>query len=253
MGRLSPSEQRLVAHVSLCGRPARAAVAGQLWPDVRETQAKHCLRSVLWRLQKAVPGLLDTSNCAIKLAPGVTVDVWELDEWAQRILDPLSDDSLVIPAVALYGELLPGWYDDWVLMERERMRILRLHALERLADKLARAGRFSEAIQAANAAVQAEPMRESAHRILIGVHMADGNVVEALREYENFRAMLGAELGVAPTQLMEELVQPIRRGQRRAAYVESSPRRNGQSVLQDSPWTHRLNADRRRTAPTRRR
>lgn len=211
VGSLSPGEQRLIAWVSLSGRPARAAVAGQLWPDVPESQAKHCLRSVLWRLQKAVPGLLDTSNGAIKLAPDIAVDVWEFDQWAQRILDPLCDvHHMVTPAVALHGELLPGWYDDWVLLERERVRILRMHALERLADKLARAGRFGEAVQAANAAVQAEPMRESAHRILIRVHMAEGNMVDALRQYENFRAMLVAELGVAPTQLMEDLVRPIR-------------------------------------------
>jgi len=182
-----------------------------LWPDVQENQAKHCLRSVLWRLQKVAPGLVEASNGAVRLANGVSVDVRELDHWARHVLDPLGDiDHVAMPAAALNGELLPGWYDDWVLFERERLRKLRMYALERLAEKLTSAGRFGEAVQAVDAAIQAEPMRESAHRILMGVYLAEGNVVDALREYEAFSGMLAAELGVGPTQLMEQLVGSIR-------------------------------------------
>jgi DNA-binding SARP family transcriptional activator len=66
--------------------------------------------------------------------------------------------------------LFPGWYDDWVLLERERLRRLRLHALEVLADKLVREGRYGEAVQATYAAVRTEPLRESAHRAVVRVH-----------------------------------------------------------------------------------
>jgi DNA-binding SARP family transcriptional activator len=104
------------------------------------------------------------------------------------------------------GELLPGWDDDWVLLERERLRQLRLHALEVLADKLARAGRQREAVQAACAAVRAEPLRESAHRTLVRVHLAGGDVAEAVRAYRDFRDVLARELGVAPSEQMEVLM-----------------------------------------------
>jgi DNA-binding SARP family transcriptional activator len=211
VGSFSPSEQRLVARVSLSGRPGRAAVAGQLWPDIPESHAKHCLRSVLWRLQKAAPGLVDVSNGALQLSHGVAVDVREFECWARKILHPDVDiDSLDTPPTALHGELLPGWYDDWVLAERERVQKLRMHALEQLAEKLASVSRFGEAVEAASAAVQAEPMRESSRRILIRVYRTQGNVVDALQEYETFRAMLATELDVMPTPLMEELVRPIR-------------------------------------------
>ncbi len=199
--------QRLIAHLSLCGRPTRAAVAGELWPDVPEDHAHGSLRSALWRVQKIVPGLVDVSGGALGLATGVRVDVWEFREWAQRTLDPTADvDGAMAPESALAGELLPGWYDDWVLLERERLRQLRLHALEMLADKLAGAGRHSEAVQAACAAVRAEPLRESAHRALVRVHLAEGNVAEAVRAYRGFRDLLGYELGVAPTEHMEALM-----------------------------------------------
>jgi DNA-binding SARP family transcriptional activator len=202
--------QRLIAHLSLCGRTARAAVAGQLWPEVPEDHAHGSLRSALWRVHKAVPGLVDVSGGALGLASGVRVDVREFTYWAQRVLDPnaVVHDAMA-PGLALRGELLPGWYDDWVLLERERLRQLRLHALEALADRLAGAGRYGEAVQAAYAAVGIEPLRESAHRAVVRVHLAEGNIAEAVRAYGDLRDMLADELGVAPTTQMEELISPV--------------------------------------------
>jgi DNA-binding SARP family transcriptional activator len=203
--------QRLIAHLSLSGRPGRAAIAGQLWPNVPERLAQARLRSALWRLQKAVPGLVHVSGGALRLADSVRVDVRELGDWAKRVMDPHAEpDGVVTLPVALHAELLPGWYEDWVLYERERLRQLRMRALEILAEKLARAGRYGEAIEAAQAAVYVEPLRESAQRVLVAAHFAEGNAVEALRAYESFRSALADELSVVPTGLMEELVLHIR-------------------------------------------
>jgi DNA-binding SARP family transcriptional activator len=199
--------QRLIAHLGLCDHPARGAVAGQLWPDVPEDHAQGSLRSALWRVQKVVPGLVKVSSGALGLAAGVRVDVREFTDWARQVMDPLAGvDAGSTPDVALRGELLPGWYDDWVLLERERFRQLRMHALEALADKLAAVGRCGEAVQAAYAAVRAEPLRESAHRAVVRVHLAEGNIAEAVRAYTAFRDLLGAELGVEPTAQMTQLI-----------------------------------------------
>ena len=81
-----------------------------------------------------------------------------------------------------------------------------MHALEMLADKLARAGRYSEAVQAAYAAVDTEPLRESAHRAVVQVHLAEGNTAEAVRAYEAFRDLLDRELNVAPSAKMDALL-----------------------------------------------
>jgi DNA-binding SARP family transcriptional activator len=204
--------QRLVAHLGLARHPARAAVAGQLWPDVPEEQAHGSLRSALWRLRKAAPGLVSMSGGALALAPDVRVDVRETALWAQRVLDPRGAIPDAVPGdVELREELLPGWYDDWVVLERERLRQLRMYALEALADKLARVGRYGEAVQAAHCAVQVEPLRETAHRTLVRIHLAEGNAAEALRVYESFRAVLTAEMGVSPTPRMEALLAGVRR------------------------------------------
>jgi DNA-binding SARP family transcriptional activator len=199
--------QRLVAHLCLSGRPPRAALAGQLGPDASEGHAHGSLRSALWRLQKAVPGLVLASGDHLVLADRVQVDVHELGRWAERVRDPCVPlEEVEVPSAGLRGELLPGWYDDWVLLERERLRQVRMHALERFAARLAGAGRYGDALDAAYAAVRAEPLRESAHRTVVRVHLAEGNVAEALRAYEHFRVLLADELDVLPSGHMERLV-----------------------------------------------
>jgi DNA-binding SARP family transcriptional activator len=204
--------QRLVAYLSLCRRPARTAIAGQLWPEVPEGNAHRSLRSALWRLQKIAPGVVQVSGGTLSLARSVRVDVRELTVWAQRMLEPRSEvDAGTVPDVGLRGELLPGWYDDWVLLERERLRQLRMHALEALAEKLAAAGRYGEAAQAAYAAVVVEPLRESAHRAVVRVHLVEGNLAEAVRAYDAFRTMLAEELGVAPSSQMDRLISDLPR------------------------------------------
>ncbi|MGY1690619.1 AfsR/SARP family transcriptional regulator [Geodermatophilus sp. SYSU D01105] len=201
--------QRLVAHLCLSARPQRAAIAGILWPDVPEGHAQGSLRSALWRLQKVAPGLVETSGGSLSLAHGVRVDVRELDDWARQVQDPRSCGEMDLPDVGLSGELLPGWYDDWVLLERERLRQVRMHALEAVARRLADVGRYGDALQAGYAAMRAEPLRESAHRIVIRLHLAEGNVCEALRAYEQFRQLLADELGIQPSEHMARLVRDL--------------------------------------------
>jgi len=200
--------QRLVGLVSLSLRPSRIAVAGQLWPDLSEDHAQASLRSTLWRLHKVVPGLVEVTGGRLSLAAGVRVDVRELREWSQCVLDRDADTAdVTVPDAALRGELLPGWYDEWILLEREQLRQLRIRTLEALGEKLLRAGRHCEALDVAYAAICAEPLREAAHRLVVQVHLFERNAVEALRAYDLYREMLRDELGVPPTPEMTRLVE----------------------------------------------
>ena len=107
------------------------------------------------------------------------------------------------------GTLLPGWYDDWALEEREQLHQLRLRALEALADRLLDHGELDAALQAAMGAVQLEPLRESAHRALIRVHLKDGNHVEAVRVYRAFKERLSDELGISVSHQIVDLIRPL--------------------------------------------
>ena len=105
------------------------------------------------------------------------------------------------------GDLLPDWDDEWVLLERERFRQIRLHALERSCELLMASGRLTEAIDAGLAALAAEPLRESAHRVLIRAHLAEGNRFEALRQFERYRDLMRSELGLAPSVEIADLIR----------------------------------------------
>jgi DNA-binding SARP family transcriptional activator len=208
------ASQRLLAFLALHGRMvSRAAVAGTLWPDASESRAYSNLRSALSRLERMARKALAASKLELGLAEGVTVDVRHARALARRLLDPAvtpdRSEMGTVAVAALSANLLPDWYDDWVLTEAEDWRQLRLHALEALAGRLIAAGRWGEALGAAGAAVRAEPLRESAHAAVIQVHLAEGNQSEAVREFASYRALLHAELGLEPTPRLRQLVQNL--------------------------------------------
>ena len=205
------SSQRVLAFLSVQERPAlRAFVAGSLWLDTPEERANANLRSALWRLNRLGPRLVDGSNGNLRLTSGLRVDFQEVSSLARSVLDHrASVEDLSFAEVSLSGNLLPQWYDDWVVVERERFRQLRLHALESLSEQLTAMGRLGQAVEAALAAVASEPLRESAHRVLIKAYLAEGNRGEALLHFRGFRDLLSHELGVEPSPRMAELVREL--------------------------------------------
>jgi DNA-binding SARP family transcriptional activator len=84
-----------------------------------------------------------------------------------------------------------------------------MHALEAVAARLTAADRFAEAAEAALAAVRAEPLRETARAALIRVHMAEGNRPDAMGEFERYRVLLRAELGIEPTSRLRNLLSDL--------------------------------------------
>jgi DNA-binding SARP family transcriptional activator len=208
---LPMSAQRLVAFLALTDRLAlRGYVAGTLWPEASEEHAAASLRSVLWRLHQLAPDLVNSTRSHVALASAVLVDVRVMARLAARLFDP---DAECYPSdfdlELLSGDLLPDWYDEWVIIERERVRQLRLHGLEAMCRRLTIAQRYGEAIQAAMSAVAEEPLRETAHLALIQVHLAEGNVAEAIRHYSAYRRTLFDELGVDPSPVLEDVLHHL--------------------------------------------
>jgi SARP family transcriptional regulator, regulator of embCAB operon len=140
----------------------------------------------------------------------VTVDIRSSQGLARSLLEPevaSAVSTLGAGAISVLSrDLLPDWYDDWVVPEAEEWRQLRLHALESLSDLLTIEGRYAHAMSAALAALRVEPLRESANAAVIRVHLAEGNQANAVREFRCYRALLQRELGVEPTPSLFELV-----------------------------------------------
>ncbi len=197
-----PGSRRLLAYLALHpGGVDRRVAAGVLWPDVEDGRAAGNLRSALWRLQQVGCPLLVAEQSWLGLRGDVDVDLTRLEAWATRVLAhaPAPGDLGVDPGPIADLELLPGWYDDWVLTVRERLQLRLLHALEELSRLLRRAGRPAAAVEAMHVAVLAEPLRESGQRALIEAHQAAGDWIAARRQYDAFRSILRREIGVEPS------------------------------------------------------
>jgi DNA-binding SARP family transcriptional activator len=206
--QLPVGAQRLIALLALRGVVRRQVLAGILWPEKNEVRAAANLRSSLWRVGQASRQLVECTDSCLRLAPSVGVDLPEMTARARRLLDreQLRGEA-DLDAGPFLWDLLPDWYDDWVLLERERVRQVRMHALEALCQRLTAMGRFSEAIDAGLAAVAAEPLRESAHLALMRAYDAEGNRCEVMREYRQLCVLLRDELGVAPSPRVEGFVR----------------------------------------------
>ena len=208
--RLPMSAQRVLAFLALHGRPLqRSYVAGSLWLDLPEERAQASLRSALWRINRRCHGLVAVSALQLALGGNVQVDLRAAAALGRRVLDDASLDPLAVDTSLLLGDLLPDWYEDWLLVERESHRQVRLHALETLCRRLTRAENLDRALEVGLAAVAAEPLRESAQRAVVSVHLAEGNLSEAIRQYRVFRQLLSTELGIGPSERMELLVREL--------------------------------------------
>jgi DNA-binding SARP family transcriptional activator len=202
--------QRVLVFLAMNGRPLqRPYVAGTLWSTANEGHAHASLRSSLWRIRTLDPQLVETTPHAVGLRPDVRIDVRERMSDARRLAER-TPDELVALANDFEAELLSDWYDDWLMDWRERWRQIRLHALEAIARALVAVGCFGDAIDAGLAAVRAEPLRETPHRLVIQTHLAEGNDEEAARHFRRYSLLIKRELGIEPSPRVARLVSAPR-------------------------------------------
>jgi DNA-binding SARP family transcriptional activator len=211
---ISANSKRLLAFLAVRDRMlTRYQVAGTLWPESSDEHAGASLRSAVSRLDGPARQAVRVTAHDLSLDEGVVVDVHYAQALARRLIErdgPRFDGDIDTPAVsALSDDLLPGWYEDWAVIAAEDWRQLRLHALEAVAARLTAADRLAEAAEAALAAVRAEPLRETARAALIRVHLAEGNQPDAIGEFERYRVLLRAELGIEPTSRLSELLSGL--------------------------------------------
>jgi DNA-binding SARP family transcriptional activator len=211
--------QRVLALLAIeRSRISRSYLAGTLWPDGPEERASASLRSALWMLPHGLPGIVIASGQHLELSPHVRVDYHAAMDLGSRLVggDTLPDQHFPDERL-LWHDLLTEWSEDWLLVEQERFRQMRLHGLEMICARLVADGMAGRAIQTALRTIAAEPLRESSHRALVRAHLAEGNLGEALRQCRLFERLLRDELGIDPSpefQRMTERLLPDAGGRR---------------------------------------
>lgn len=207
---LPMATQRVLAYLALKGRAHRSRLADDLWPQCSHDRRSSNLRTALWRGRQTAPWLFIARGPRVELSEHIAVDILA---HRQPPADNAAGRAVHLSARELISdfaqELLPNWNDDWLVDERaqwnhERLHLLELYAAHWLSDR-----ELFAALLSASTAVSIDPLRESAHRIVMEVHAAEGNHAAALRQYERYRAAVGLEHEVPPSPHMSRLLREL--------------------------------------------
>lgn len=217
----SQPAQLLFAHLILHAGTLipREELAGCFWPDSTAANARSNLRHALWRLRQALePDVAEGAPEAYIRCEGPAVgfnaaapyrfDVDLLD----RDRPAWSLDDLLAAAEAYQGELLPGFYDPWVVLERERLAAVFERRMEQLLNELTLAGQWEEVLTWAEHWIAQGSSPEPAYRAIMRAHAARGDAAQVAVTYRRCREALLGELGVEPSPLTQHLAGELAAG-----------------------------------------
>jgi DNA-binding SARP family transcriptional activator len=210
----SRPQKKLLTYLALNAGLAvpRAKLAGILWLDAPERTARKNLRHHLWRLRQAIGEeyLLTTSDtAAFNSATTYRLDVEVLER------SPLDSDlEALIEAISVYrGELLPGFYDDWILLERERLLAAFERRMQTLIDRLTAEKRWPDLIVWAEHWITHAFAPEPAYRALMIGFAALGDRASVVKHYQRCQKALQEELGVEPSAETQALFERLTSGE----------------------------------------
>jgi DNA-binding SARP family transcriptional activator len=195
--------------------PTRDLLAGRFWPETTETQARRRLSHALWQIQSVLGeagGISDhieatATTIRFVAGPNTWIDVDEFDGALQSVkaegaidLDPRPDTlERLVAAVKLYtGDFLAGFYDDWILLEQERLRQALFSVLSHVVRLNKSWGDFDQALLYAKRQALLDPLHEEAHREVMRLCYLLGRSNEALQQYERCASILATEIGATP-------------------------------------------------------
>lgn len=223
--------QNLFAYLVLNANKAhrRERLSGLLWPDSAEENARSNLRHELWRLRKS----LDSGGESYFIANDLTIAFNPHSEFSLDVnrleSKPIEGSTAVdlIDALSTYrGELLPGFYDEWVFLERERLKSIFEAKVARLLEILQAEGRWVEVVDWANRWIALGGWPEPAYRALITAYASTGDMSKAVATYERYSQVLQKDLGMKPAEQTQALYKRLKSGWKTEALAPAQQQAN---------------------------
>lgn len=210
--------QALLLYVSCHRRPlGRDQLAELLWPERSQEQGRANLRVAIHRLRQHLDPYLLITRQTVALDPKapITLDV-------ARFEAHVAAGELAAATALYHGPFLAGFYLDespayeqWALLERERLHVVALTAYQQLITQQSHDGQLDAAIASAQRLLQLDPYHEPIHRQLMRLLAQAGQRNAALAQYETCRHLLATELAVPPDEMTTALAEQIRTGELR--------------------------------------
>ena len=193
-----------------------------MWPEDREASARANLRQLLWQIKKALGVeliLADKINVGVNPETPFTLDADQLAKSQEG--SPALDKRL--EALSLYaGELLPGFYDEWIIPERERLGRIYDQQMSQATQDLEKEKRWRDVLVWGEKWIANRRGTEVGYRALIRAYAALGDTASAVAVYQRCAADLKSELGVSPSQETQSLLTQVTQ----SAQVEKSPEKS---------------------------
>lgn len=203
----------------------REKLAGTFWPDSPEETARENLRHALWRMRKALPAKSKTEYLVVddlSIAFNASAEYW-LDASALANVDEdASSDELMTVLASYRGELLPGFYDDWVVLEREHLSSIFEHHMARLVSLFQNEKRWLDVLDWAERWIKLGQKPEPAYRALMSAHAAKGDMSKVAATYERCIKSL-KEFDVEPSEQTQRLFKDLKDGKQTLQTVSIAP------------------------------
>ena len=210
------------------------------WGDRPEDRARDCLNTALWRLRRALePDATSDGTYLVTTQAGEVGFNWGSQHWLDlEAFEASTKRFLALPAdglepahaqgaeaiLPLYeGDLLEGFYEDWALCERERLRMTYLDCLVRLVRYHRQHGAFEQSIDYACSILRLDPLREDIHREIMWLYCQTGRRALAVQQHKICTEVLNSELGIAPMPETEALLAQIMSGAEVAPSGQEQP------------------------------
>ena len=229
--KITRAVQALLAYLLLYRQRVhpREVLANLFWGDHCEGRARSCMSTALWRLRRALePGGTTRGTYLVTTPMGEVGFNQQSDHWldvavfeeqvgliVRKPIQAMEADDVrqLENGIHLYiGELLEGFYDDWALRERERLRSLYLKSLAHLMCYYGHNGTYENAIACSQQILNHDPLREEIHREVMRLYLQSGQRAQAIRHYKSCCQILDAELGVPPMEETQALYHQILQG-----------------------------------------
>ncbi len=203
--------QSLLAYLALTAPTAhrRELLAGLLWPDSTDSNARGYLRQALWRVRKAIG---DEYLIADELAIAFNGDgnYWlDAAELQRDLSTTASTDELTQTLLVYQGQLLPGFYFDWADLERERLQSTFETRLAVLMDKLTAERRWPQVLEWGERWIALGQVPEPAYRALMLARHSLGDRSGMAAIYQRCVDALERELSVEPSPATRELYERL--------------------------------------------
>jgi predicted ATPase/DNA-binding SARP family transcriptional activator len=192
----------------------REKLAGQLWPDSTEEAARDYLRHALWRIRQALEPV-SASRCIqahdLTISFDASARYW-LDAASLQKAEEVGPIDQLADALSAYtGELLPGFYEEWVVLERDHLQAVYDRKVDCLLQLLLAADRHREVLEWAEKWIALGQRPEAAFRYLMSAYAAQGDMAKVAAAFERCVKSL-AEYGVGPSEETLSIYQGLKAG-----------------------------------------